>query len=97
MPNGNHPQPTVLPPTRYSTDNCTSVSEFCPVQFTIYGYFPSLGANAFFCAFFGICAFLHFVFGLRWKTWTYMIALTFGCIGECLGKKSNFSTPVASH
>ncbi|KAK4694068.1 hypothetical protein P7C71_g3443, partial [Lecanoromycetidae sp. Uapishka_2] len=44
-----------------------------------------LGANAFFCAFFGICAFLQFVFGLRWKTWTFMIALVFGCIAECLG------------
>lgn len=82
----NPPQPTTLPPTNYSTDNCTSISIYCPIEFTIYGYYPSLGANAFFCAFFGIATFLQLVFGLRWKTWTYMIALFFGCVAECLGK-----------
>ena len=86
MSGSNPPQPTTLPPTNYSTQNCTSVSIYCPVEFTVYAYYPSLGANAFFCAFFGIAALLQFVFGLRWKTWTYMIALTWGCIGECLGK-----------
>lgn len=89
MPNG--PQPTTLPATNYSTENCTSISIYCPLEFTIYGYYPSLGANAFFCAFFAIAAFLQFVFGLRWKTWTYMIALVFGCLGECIGKDSLFS------
>lgn len=84
--NANAPQPTILPPTNYSTQNCTSESIYCPVEFTIYGYEPSLGANAFFCAFFAICCLINFVAGIRFKTWTYMIALVFGCLGEAIGK-----------
>ncbi|KAF2242873.1 RTA1-domain-containing protein [Trematosphaeria pertusa] len=66
-------------------DNCTAVSLECPVEGTVYGYYPSLGANAFFAAFFGLCALLQLAFGIKYKTWTYMIALVLGCAGECAG------------
>ncbi|CAF9942381.1 MAG: hypothetical protein ALECFALPRED_009719 [Alectoria fallacina] len=81
----NGPQPTTLPPTKYSTNNCTSVSIYCPAEFTIYGYYPNLGANAFFCAFFALCLGIQFVFGIRYKTWTYMIALVLGTLAEAIG------------
>lgn len=81
----NPPQPTTLPATSYSTENCTSVSIYCPVEFTIYAYYPSLGANAFFCAFFALCLAIQFVLGIRFKTWTYLIAMGFGCLGEAIG------------
>ena len=83
----NPPQPTILPPTAYSTENCTSISIYCPVDQTTYGYYPSLGGNAFFAAFFGICCAINLLAGIRYKTWTYLIALGFGCLGECIGKK----------
>jgi hypothetical protein len=31
---------------------CTDVTPQCPVEHTIYGYYPSIGANAFFTIFF---------------------------------------------
>ncbi|KAL6714766.1 hypothetical protein ACLMJK_008191 [Lecanora helva] len=85
MGGGNGPQPTILPATKYTTENCTNISQFCPVEQTIYGYYPNLGANIFFCAFFGICVLVHLYAGLRYKTWTYFIALFWGCVAECLG------------
>lgn len=57
----------------------------CALDQTIYGYYPSMGANAFFCAIFGICAIANVYLGIRYKTWTYMIALAVGCFGEALG------------
>ncbi|KAF1829406.1 RTA1-domain-containing protein [Decorospora gaudefroyi] len=57
----------------------------CTVERTLYGYYPSLGANAFFAAFFGICLLVQLVQGVRFKTWTFMIALVLGCLGEVIG------------
>ena len=76
-----------------STQDCLTVSPECPVEATIYGYYPNLGANYFFCVFFGIALVVQFIQGIKWKTWTYMIALTFGCLGECIGIDSLGSSP----
>lgn len=86
MHQSNAPQPTILPATKYTVQNCTSVSVYCPVEFTIYGYYPSLGANAFFCAFFGLCLGIQLVLGIKYKTWTYIIALGLGCLSETIGR-----------
>lgn len=83
----NAPQPTILPATEYTTQNCTSESIYCPVEFTIYAFYPNLGANAFFCAIFGICCFIQLVVGIKYKTWTFLIAMGFGCLGECIGER----------
>ena len=82
----NPPQPTTLPPTKYSTNNCTDISIYCPVEFTIYGYYPNFGANIFFLAFFALCLGLQFGLGIRYRTWTYFIALVFGSALEALGR-----------
>lgn len=66
-------------------DWCASVGPECPVEGTTFGYYPSLGANAFFAAFFGLAALLQLGLGIKYKTWTYMIALVLGCAGECAG------------
>lgn len=79
------PQPTILPPTRYTVENCTSVSIYCPVDLTIYGFAPNMGANTFFVAFFGLCALIQLVLGIKYKTWTYMIGLAIGSAAEALG------------
>jgi hypothetical protein len=64
---------------------CTAVSAQCPVQGSIYGYYPSLPANAFFLAFFALFALVNVGLGVRYRTWTFMIALTLGCTAEAVG------------
>ena len=86
----NPPQPTVFPPTKFSTDNCTDISIYCPVEFTIYGYYPNLGANAFFLAVFAACLGVQFALGIKYKTWTYFIALVLGTLSEALGKPLSY-------
>lgn len=68
-----------------SGQNCLSVSEACPVSASIYGYYPSLPANAFFCAFFGLALLANLILGIRYKTWTFMIALCLGSLTEAIG------------
>lgn len=66
-------------------DNCTKISPECPVEASVYGYFPSLGANAFFLAFFAVCFFVNLFLGVRHRTWSYMIAVCLGCLTEAIG------------
>ncbi|KAL8721581.1 MAG: hypothetical protein Q9181_007679, partial [Wetmoreana brouardii] len=66
-------------------DDCTEVTAFCTVEATTYAYRPDLAANIFFIAVFGICLGIQFIQGIKWHTWTYMIAMTFGCLGEVIG------------
>ena len=68
-----------------NTDFCVYVNSTCPVEATIYGYYPSLGANAFFLAIFAICFIWQIIAGITWRTWTYMIAMGLGCAGEAIG------------
>jgi hypothetical protein len=71
--------------TYNNPDGCTAFSDVCTLEGTLYGYRPLIGANAFFAAFFGLCLLAHIALGIKYKTWTYMIALGFGCLGELLG------------
>ncbi|KAL1592265.1 hypothetical protein SLS60_011342 [Paraconiothyrium brasiliense] len=64
---------------------CESVRAECPVEGTVYGYFPSLGWNAFFAAAFALAFILQIGLGIRYKTWTYMIGVGLGCLGETIG------------
>ncbi|KAF2269699.1 sphingoid long-chain base transporter RSB1 [Lojkania enalia] len=65
--------------------SCVAVTPECPVEATLYGYYPSIGANGFFAGFFAVCMIIHLIQGIRYKTWTYMIALGLGCLGEAIG------------
>ncbi|KAL8930427.1 MAG: hypothetical protein Q9208_000611 [Pyrenodesmia sp. 3 TL-2023] len=65
--------------------DCTAVSALCPVEATTYGYRPNTGANAFFLAIFGVCLGIQLFQGLKWRTWTFMIAMTLGCFTEVIG------------
>ena len=68
-----------------SAFKCDNVSPDCPVEVSIYGYYPSLPANAFFAAFFGVCLVIQLALGFRYKTWTFLIALGFTCLSEVIG------------
>jgi len=66
--------------------DCTEVYlPQCPVEYTIYGYYPSLAANAFFTAWFALFFFPNIIFGIYYKAWTYMLALSAGCAIEAVG------------
>lgn len=64
---------------------CTQVTPDCPVEGTIYGYYPLIGWNAAFAGFFSLSLILNIVLGMRYKTWAYGIAMSLGCIGEIVG------------
>ncbi|QDS69162.1 hypothetical protein FKW77_010533 [Venturia effusa] len=64
---------------------CQRVGPGCPVQRSLYGYYPSLPANAFFLAFFAICTIANAFTGTWKRTWTYLIAMFFGCLAQVIG------------
>ncbi|KAE9989480.1 hypothetical protein EG327_002636 [Venturia inaequalis] len=64
---------------------CLSVGPGCPVQRSLYGYYPSLPANAFFLAFFAICMISNIILGTWKRTWTYLVAMFFGCLAQVIG------------
>ena len=64
---------------------CTKLTDICTFEESVYGYKPSLGANAFFAAFFGICCVVNLVLGIRYRTWSYMVAVGAGCLLETIG------------
>src|SRR5688572_30635101 len=70
---------------RASYKTCHAVSPECPVVLTTYGYYPDLGANAFFLAWFAILFFASVAIGIWSKTWTYTLALGGGTLLEALG------------
>lgn len=65
--------------------NCTEVTPRCPIENSIYGYYPSIAANALFVAIFAMCGALQLLFGIRYKTWTYLIAMLLACVDQGLG------------
>ncbi|KAI9828621.1 MAG: hypothetical protein M1832_001724 [Thelocarpon impressellum] len=62
---------------------CTK--ETCDLKESIYGYYPNLGANVFFLVCFAILAIVQLAQGLRWKTWSYTVAMFFGAAGCAIG------------
>ncbi|KAK9234062.1 RTA1 domain-containing protein [Lipomyces kononenkoae] len=64
---------------------CTTITPSCPVEATIYGYYPSLVANVFFAAAFGFYMVLNIAFAVRYRTVSYGIALILGCMTEVVG------------
>ncbi|EAT82860.2 hypothetical protein SNOG_09595 [Parastagonospora nodorum SN15] len=68
---------------------CLEVTDTCPVNATLYGYRPDMGANAFLCALFGLCFIGSLVIGIMTKTWTYTIAL--GIVGRIMMNSNPWS------
>jgi hypothetical protein len=74
-----------MSPQYFVNLTCTDVGPYCPVTDTIYGYYPSLGFNAFFVAFFALFAIVHAVLGIIGRTYFFAYVLTLGCMSEALG------------
>lgn len=64
---------------------CSEVTSICQIQYSIYGYYPSLPANAFFLSLFTTLFSANLYLGFRYKTWTYAFALCCGCLIEAIG------------
>ncbi|KAL2813865.1 RTA1 like protein-domain-containing protein [Aspergillus granulosus] len=64
-------------------DLCTL--ETCPLSMASVEYRPVLWGNIFFMALFGVAALIHLGVGIRYKTWTFMVATVLGLAGEVAG------------
>ncbi|KAF5023539.1 hypothetical protein F66182_4406 [Fusarium sp. NRRL 66182] len=64
---------------------CLEVSPECPVEWTLYGYRPSLWANSLLAALFGLAFTIHVILGIRFRTRSYTAALTLGCLSQVAG------------
>ncbi|KAL5114594.1 hypothetical protein ACEQ8H_007499 [Pleosporales sp. CAS-2024a] len=78
----------VIPPP--NPDSCKYIGQVvdgttCTLEGTLYGYKPNLAWNIFFAAWFAVCLMWQLYLGFRYKTWTYMVGLSLGCIGEIIG------------
>lgn len=71
--------------TRAPTIECTEVTPQCPVEGTIYGYKPDFAATIAFCAIFGLCSLVHFIQMIRWRLWSFGIAVLLGSSTEVIG------------
>lgn len=76
---GNNTQPQ-------SMRDCTEVTDFCKVEYTVLGYYPNLGSGYFFTIAFAICLIAAVSLGVWKRTWTFTAAITIGLILETGGK-----------
>ncbi|KAK1834261.1 sphingoid long-chain base transporter RSB1 [Podospora conica] len=63
--------------------NCTL--DLCPVEYSVYGYRPSLGANIAFIALYSLAIVLHAYLGVMWRQWWFTGCILAGAINAVLG------------
>lgn len=63
--------------------DCTQ--QTCPVSESIYHYAPGLAANVVPLAIFAVSAIVHAFQGWRYRTWSFFVAMTLGCVFEAVG------------
>ncbi|TQN74155.1 Sphingoid long-chain base transporter RSB1 [Colletotrichum shisoi] len=66
-------------------ETCKEVTDECPVEFTVYGTDLSKPAATFFGIAFGVLLAVQLYFGIRSRTWSFIIWLGIGTIFEVLG------------
>ncbi|CCF38957.1 RTA1 like protein [Colletotrichum higginsianum] len=66
-------------------ETCKEVTDECPVEFTVYGTDLSKPAATFFGIAFGVLLVFQLYFGIRSRTWSFIIWLGIGTIFEVLG------------
>ena len=64
---------------------CHEVSQTCPVEATVLGYYPNIGANITLAVGFGACLLLTAAVGLWKRTWGYTTFVLCGCALEVAG------------
>jgi hypothetical protein len=74
--------------------NCTL--ELCPLEWSVYQYRPSLPANAFFLAVYGLFFFIHAIIGFRWRYIGFTVCMMLGCalqVGGYAGRIILYDNP----
>ncbi|KAF2760759.1 putative RTA1 domain protein [Pseudovirgaria hyperparasitica] len=74
-----------LPSGQVITDLDQCTLDICPIDIARFHYLPNVAGNVFFCIVFGVCLLLQLFFGIKHKTWGYMVAMVFGLVLELLG------------
>ncbi|KAH6992985.1 RTA1 like protein-domain-containing protein [Fusarium venenatum] len=64
---------------------CVHISEECPIEYTVYGYRPSLWVNALLASLFTMAFFANIWLGIRFRIRAYSIVLTLGCLAQMIG------------
>jgi hypothetical protein len=75
--------------------DCTSISlPDCPVEATIYGYYPSLPAKVFFTIFFSVGMIVQTIQSVKYQTWTFTLAMCLRYLAEGFGTCLSFSIQI---
>ena len=70
----------------YSSDQLPQCTiDKCPIEYSVYGYRPSLPFSATLIALYAIIMVAQTFLGIRYKKWGFMAAMLSGCITEILG------------
>ncbi|KAI8293704.1 Sphingoid long-chain base transporter RSB1 [Colletotrichum sp. SAR 10_98] len=64
---------------------CTEVTLNCPVEATVYGYYPNVGGNAFLLAIFILCTVSQLFLGVKYRLRAFTTVMVIGCLLEALG------------
>jgi hypothetical protein len=64
---------------------CKAIGPDCPPDGSSLGYAPSVPASIIFMSIFGISLVGHVVLGWKYKTWTFLIAMSLGSSSEVIG------------
>jgi hypothetical protein len=69
----------------YGGDGANCTVSACPIEMSVYGYRPSLPFSSTIIALYGLCMAAQIYLGIRYKKWSFMVAMILGCIGEIIG------------
>ncbi|KAI0849302.1 RTA1 like protein-domain-containing protein [Daldinia vernicosa] len=83
--------PGVPPYTKVFGPGANCTLEICPVEISVYGYAPSLAANAVFLCLYLLSACIHVYLGIRWKSWFFMGCMVLGAVNATLGYAARIS------
>ncbi|KAF3801371.1 Protoporphyrin uptake protein 1 [Colletotrichum gloeosporioides] len=64
---------------------CTEIHPICPVEATVYGYYPNVGGNAFLLTIFIICTVSQLSLGVKYRLRAFTTVMVIGCLLEALG------------
>lgn len=65
--------------------DATCTLDTCPIEWSVYGYRPSLAANGAFIGLFALGGLIHAFLGIRWRTWWFMSCMVICAVNGCIG------------
>ncbi|KAK3323323.1 parasitic phase-specific protein PSP-1 [Cercophora scortea] len=80
-----YPLPIPPPYTIFFGPNANCTLALCAPDYSVYGYQPSLAANAAFMALYALAAGVHLYLGVRWRTWFFAAAMVAGALNAIVG------------